>query len=48
MGGRRLLCCPKVALHLRRLTIEIFQNYETVKGECIPSKNKLKTQKAIS
>ena len=37
-----------VALHLRWLTTEKFQNYETVKGGCIPSKNKFKTQKAIS
>ena len=35
----------KVALHLRWLTTEKFQNYETVKGGCIPSKRKFKTQK---
>ena len=34
----------KVALHLRSLTTEKFQNYETVKGGCIPSKHKLKTR----
>ena len=37
----------KVALHLRWLTTEKFQNYETVKGACIPSKNNFKTQKHI-
>ena len=31
-------------MHLRWLTTEKFQNYETVKGGCIPSKNKSKTQ----
>ena len=35
----------KVALHIRWLTTEKFQNDETVKGGCIPSKNKFKTQK---
>ena len=35
----------KVALHLRWLTSERFQNYETVKGGRIPSKNKFKTHK---
>ena len=35
----------KVALHLRWLTAEKFENYETVKGGCIPIKNKFKTQK---
>ena len=34
-----------MTLHLRWLTTEKIQNYETVKGGCIPSKNKLKTQK---
>ena len=34
----------KVALHLRWLTTEKFQNYETVKGGCILRKNKLRTQ----
>ena len=34
-----------IALHLRWLTIENLQNYETVKGGCIPSKNNFKTQK---
>ena len=34
----------KVALHLRWLTTENFQNYETEKGGCIPSKHKFKTQ----
>ena len=33
------------ALRLRWLTTEKFQNYETVKGGCITSKNKSKTQK---
>ena len=37
----------KVALHLRWLTTEKFQSYETVKGGCIPSKNKFETQKNI-
>ena len=37
LGGSAL----KVA-HYRK-----FQNYETVKGGCIPSKNKFKTQKYI-
>ena len=35
------------ALHLRWLTNEKFKNYETVKGlkgGCIPSRKKLKTQ----
>ena len=36
----------KVALHLRWLTTEKFQNYETVKGGCIPSKIKFKTQRS--
>ena len=36
----------KMALHLRWLTTEKFQNYETVKDGCIPNKNKFKTQKA--
>ena len=35
----------KVALHLRWLTSEKFQNYETVKGGFIPSKNKFKTER---
>ena len=35
----------KMALHLRWLTTEKFLNYETVKGGCIPSKNKFITQK---
>ena len=35
----------KVALHLRWLTTEKFQNYETVKGGCMPSENKFRTQK---
>ena len=35
----------KVALHLRWLTTEKLQNYETVKGGCIPSNNKIKTHK---
>ena len=35
----------KVALHLRWLTTENFQNYETMKGGCMPNENKLKTQK---
>ena len=34
-----------MALHLRWLTTEKFQHYETVKGGCIPSKNKFKTIK---
>ena len=34
----------KVALYLRWLTTKKFQNYETAKGDCIPSKNKFKTQ----
>ena len=34
-----------MALHLRWLTSKKFQNNEAVKGGCIPSKNKLKTQK---
>ena len=34
-----------VALHLRWLTTEKFQRYETVKGGCIPSKNKFEPQK---
>ena len=33
-----------VALHLRWLTTEKFQNYEAVKGGCIPSIKKFKTQ----
>ena len=33
------------ALHLRWLTTEKFQNYETVKGGCTPSKYKFKTQR---
>ena len=32
-------------LHLRWLATESFQNYETVNGGYIPSKNKFKTQK---
>ena len=32
----------KVALHLRWLSTEKFQNNEAVKGGCIPSKNKLR------
>ena len=32
-------CTIKVALHLRWLTTEKFQNYATVKDGCIPSKN---------
>ena len=35
----------KVALHLRCLATEKFQNYETVKGGYIPSKNKFKNTK---
>ena len=31
-------------VHLRWLTIEKFQNYETVKGGCLPRKNNFKTQ----
>ena len=38
----------KVALHLGWLTTEKIQNNETVKGGCIPSKNKFKTRKTIS
>ena len=34
----------KVALYLRWLSTEKFQNYVTVKGGCVPSKNKFKTQ----
>ena len=34
-----------VALHLRWLTTEKFQNYEKVKNGRIPSKDKFKTQK---
>ena len=34
-----------VALHLRWLNTEKFQNYETVKGGCIPSKDKFKAQR---
>ena len=34
-----------VALHLRWLTTEKFHNYETMKGGCIPSKNKFNAQK---
>ena len=34
-----------MALHLSWLTTEKFQNYETVKGGCIPSKDKFKIQK---
>ena len=33
-----------VALHLRWLTTEKFRNYETVRGGCIPIKNRFKTQ----
>ena len=33
-----------VALHLRWLTTEKLQNYETVKGGCITSTNEFKTQ----
>ena len=33
-----------MALHLRWLTTEKFQNNETVKGGCITSKNKFKTR----
>ena len=32
-------------MHLTLVTTEKFQNYETVKGDCIPSKTKFKTQK---
>ena len=35
----------KVALHLRWCTTEKFNNYEKLKGGCIPSKNKFNTQK---
>ena len=35
----------RVALHLRWLVTEKFQNNETVKGRCIPNKNECKTQK---
>ena len=34
----------KMALHLRWLNTEKFQNYEIVKGGCIPNENKFKTQ----
>ena len=37
----------KMALHLRWLTTEKFQNYETVKGGCIPSKNSSKNKNTI-
>ena len=43
--NRKTLFMNKLALHLRWLTTEKFQNYETVKGGCISSKNKFKTQK---
>ena len=33
-----------VAMHLRWLTTEKFQNNETMKVGCIPSKHKFKTQ----
>ena len=32
-------CTIKVALHIRWFTNENIQNYETVKGGCIPSNN---------
>ena len=35
----------KVALHLRWFTNDKFQNYDTVKVGCIPSRNEFKTQK---
>ena len=40
-----ILILVKVALHLRWLTTEKFQNYEIVKGGCIPSKNKSQIQR---
>ena len=43
--SRATLFTVKVALHVRWLTTEKFQSYETVKGGCIPSKNKFETQK---
>ena len=39
------LITVKVALHLRWLITEKFQNYESVKGGCFTSKNKFKMQK---
>ena len=38
-------CTIKEALHLRWLTTENFQNYETKKGGCFPSENKFKIEK---
>ena len=38
----------QVQSHLnRKETTEKFENYQTVKGGCIPSKNEVKTQKRI-